>query len=72
MKPLSAHGSKQIIKRVKKEPRPNGYEIEGEHLSFAQLLERVRVVNPKMTESLLRSRLKAGRRKWVSLTGAKK
>lgn len=72
MKTLSAHESKQIIRRVKKEARPTGYEIEGETLSFAQLFSRVLAVNPKISESTLRSRLKAGRRKWASLTGAKK
>ena len=71
MKELSAHGSKKIITRVKKVARVTGYEVNGKHYDFPSLLAAVKAVNPRMTESLLRSRLKKGRRKWETLIGDK-
>lgn len=71
MKELSAHGSKQITRRVPKAARVTGYEVNGKHYDFPSLLAAVKKANPKMTETLLRSRLKKGRRKWETLIGDK-
>ena len=72
MKELSAHGAKQIIKRTKKEVPQKGYVVNEVTYSFSELFVLVKACNPKVTESTLRSRLKAGRRKWETLIGEKK